>query len=1128
MKHREGKKGPLDGSQVVHLRLASPADIRQWSQGGEVKTPELLDARSQRPKPGGLFCERIFGPERDWECPCGRLRGENHRGAICKHCRAQVRPRPSQARRRQLGHIELAAPVAHCWFFRPRPSPLAVLLGMRATDLEKIIYFQAYVVIDPGTAPLKARQLLSEKTYLQAHEKYGEDFQADTGAEAIKKLLERLNLVELSQELRDQLRSYDERQVAYRQRRDELVQEIATVEVGQTDAEVAQAKKRLLELLNAQSLETLLRGLQKELRALTSQEKQRRIDLNRHRLRLARKGARAKPLARLRKERKEWRLQAGTFLTRLRIEVDLKELVESSRSAWTKHQAKASPLKGRGEELAGQLRFLSLLHADPSSPGSQFRLQKALRTEVLDGVLSRFAPQELPKVNNDRDALGAAEDAWQERFAELLRDVRRTLRPAKLAGKIAADLQAWARRGNNVGAYDGLHKHQEDLLPGDAVESIDKRLLELSAQQRTLRKQQDEFLHQLRAQLAQAPVELQNELRGVHSELKAWRETQPQARARLQQQLRFAEALASRRQPAKAPALVTLLGQKSVGQLLAGQELSAARRKQLVEIQAAAESWQEKYRELLEKVKLDQHGQKLREEWNQLQVDHRQLKELIDGALALAGSDPSQWKGKPEFRALLERTPIALVRRLLAPRLWRQLKQLETEYHRHERIDRPSLQRLRLVEALKTSGERGEANKPEWMVLECLPVIPPDLRPYLLKVRHSSKPGPDGKRLSRRQREELVLGDLNLLYQHVLRRNERLKKLKEMKAPEAILRSEKRLLQQAVDALLDNSRARAPVLDRSGRLALKSLTDLVRSKQGVFRQHVLGKRVNFIGRSVIVPGPHLRLYQCGLPKKIAVELFQPLLIREAAREIAKATGLTLDLAIRVARLIVRDRDDRAEKVLRENLKNRETPRARARDLAAELYLGTVKESSWEGLHQACRELPGDEGTPLLPLVARQDARAVALALFQPLLIARLRDRLHQEQGLPEATAYRIARMTFQSKGARAQRVLREFLQEFRQAKDVVRQEPARTRAALKEQLQDRKGRLQEAGALLQQREQLIDELPARKWSDTASSRIPWPRPVACSWPRTTGFGTSWPRSCGPTRSCSIGGRPGIG
>jgi DNA-directed RNA polymerase subunit beta' len=410
---------------AVRISLASPHDIRSWSFG-EVKKPETINYRTYRPEKDGLFCERIFGPEKDWECACGKYRGMKYKGMICDRCGVKVTH--SRVRRKRMGHIELAAPVVHIWFFKAMPSRLGTLLNMKTTSLEKIIYFQDYVVTDPGETPLKKHQLLTEDDYRKARESYGDTFEAEMGAEAIKKLLEGLNLVEMS------------------------------------------------------------------------------------------------------------------------------------------------------------------------------------------------------------------------------RDQRRDL-----------------------------------------------------------------------------------------------------------------EAESEKTKPSK-----------------------------------------------------------------------QKLRDLV--------------------------------------------------------------KRLKVVEALRDSGLGGPQNKAEWMVLECIPVIPPDLRPLVLLDSGN-----------------FATSDLNDLYRRIINRNNRLKKLVDLNAPEVIIRNEKRMLQQSVDALFDNNRCKRPVLGSSNR-PLKSLTDMIKGKQGRFRENLLGKRVDYSARSVIVVGPELRLHQCGLPKKIALELFQPFIIRRL-KELGHAD------TIKSAKKMLERKDDQVWDILEEVIKN---------------------------------------------------------------------------------------------------------------------------------------------------------------------------------------------------------------
>jgi DNA-directed RNA polymerase subunit beta' len=482
---------------AVRISLASPHDIRSWSFG-EVKKPETINYRTYRPEKDGLFCERIFGPEKDWECACGKYRGMKYKGMICDRCGVKVTH--SRVRRKRMGHIELAAPVVHIWFFKAMPSRLGTLLDMKTTSLEKIIYFQDYVVVDPGETELKERQLLTEEDYRKARETFGDGFQAEMGAEAVKKLLERLNLVELSDDLRTKL---------------------------------------------------------------------------------------------------------------------------------------------------------------------------------------------------------------EQEF----------------------------------------HKEEQ------------------------------------------------------------------------------------------------------------------------------------------------------------------------------TGKKPSKQKQKDLVK------------------------------------------RLKVVEALRDSGLGGPQNKPEWMVLECIPVIPPDLRPLVLLDSGN-----------------FATSDLNDLYRRIINRNNRLKKLVDLNAPEVIIRNEKRMLQQSVDALFDNNRCKRPVLGSSNR-PLKSLTDMIKGKQGRFRENLLGKRVDYSARSVIVVGPELRLHQCGLPKKIALELFQPFIIRRL-KELGHAD------TIKSAKKMLERKDDQVWDILEEVIKNHPVLLNRAPTLhrmGIQAFEPTLIEGNAIRIHPlVCKgfnaDFDGDQMAVHLPLSIEAQVEATVLMM----------------------------------------------------------------------------------------------------------------------------------------------------
>ena len=186
----------------IKIGLASPEQIREWSYG-EVTKPETINYRTLKPERDGLFCERIFGPMKDWECHCGKYKRVRYKGKVCERCGVEITK--AKVRRERMGHIELAAPVSHIWYFKGIPSRLGLVLDISPRYLEKVLYFALYIVTDPGDTPLEKMQILNEKEYAEMRERYEDDFEAGMGAEAIKKLLQDIDVEQLRDELTAEL-----------------------------------------------------------------------------------------------------------------------------------------------------------------------------------------------------------------------------------------------------------------------------------------------------------------------------------------------------------------------------------------------------------------------------------------------------------------------------------------------------------------------------------------------------------------------------------------------------------------------------------------------------------------------------------------------------------------------------------------------------------------------------------------------------------------------------------------------------------------------------------------------------------------------------------------------------------
>ncbi|MBR6501730.1 MAG: DNA-directed RNA polymerase subunit beta', partial [Firmicutes bacterium] len=215
----------LNNFESLQISLASPEKIRTWSHG-EVKKPETINYRTLKPEKDGLFCERIFGPTKDWECHCGKYKRIRYKGIVCDRCGVEVTK--SKVRRERMGHIELAAPVSHIWYFKGIPSRMGLVLDISPRNLEKVLYFATYIVTEPGDSDLGYKEILTEQQYREAREKFGSNFKAAMGAEAIRDLLAQIDLEQLSADLRAKLKDASGQKKVRIVRRLEVIEALRT------------------------------------------------------------------------------------------------------------------------------------------------------------------------------------------------------------------------------------------------------------------------------------------------------------------------------------------------------------------------------------------------------------------------------------------------------------------------------------------------------------------------------------------------------------------------------------------------------------------------------------------------------------------------------------------------------------------------------------------------------------------------------------------------------------------------------------------------------------------------------------------------------------------------------------
>ncbi|MBA3824465.1 MAG: DNA-directed RNA polymerase subunit beta' [Ktedonobacterales bacterium] len=544
---------------AIRISLASPDQIRGWSYG-EVTKPETINYRTLRPEKDGLFCERIFGPTKDWECFCGKYKRVRFKGIVCDKCGVEVTR--SKVRRERMGHIELASPVSHIWYFKGTPSRIGLLLDITPRNLERILYFALYVVTHVNEEARQQALSTVEETIEQEKQ-------------------------ELEEETMDRIK-------ALQSTRDQKI--AGFEEETRTNREEAEVRRN------------------EDLQAL-------------------------KP-----------------------IEAELRKRVKDNMGLVLETDLTFEPT---GEVLGRQGEIVNKDHIA--------KLDKAI-DQYRDG-LSASTREEIERVRHENESKANRLEISTESEIQAIND------------RLKTQLDELT---------NGADTRRHDL------ETLKK--LDLLTEQR-YRELRDRFGHVFEA----------------------------------------------------------------------GMGAEAAKK-------------------LLEEIDLEVEALKMRHE--------------------IATTTSVQRKKK-------------------------------------------AMKRLNVIESFRKSN-----NRPEWMILTVLPVLPPELRPMVQL---------DGGRFA--------TSDLNDLYRRVINRNNRLKRLLELNAPEIIIRNEKRMLQEACDALIDNGR-RGRAVSGSANHKLKSLSDMLKGKQGRFRQNLLGKRVDYSGRSVIVVGPSLKLHQCGLPKKMALELFKPFVMRK--------------------------------------------------------------------------------------------------------------------------------------------------------------------------------------------------------------------------------------------------------
>ncbi len=648
----------INNFDAIRIGLASSKQIRDWSSG-EVTKPETINYRTLKPEKDGLFCERIFGPTKDWECYCGKYKRVRYKGIICERCGVEVTRQ--KVRRERMGHIDLAAPVSHIWFFKGVPSRIGYLLDIAPKELEKVLYFAASIVT------------------------------------SVDKKKRKEDLADLE----DKVRGESERIFVDR------------------DEQLAALEDRL-----ARRRDFFTKG------------KERNFD----------------------EDDEFW----GRGLL-----------------AWAEEQG-LPPLEEARKLVAGL--FLDV--AKKITTEDSKKIRELVRSSAIRDD-RQLSSRELDQVAN-------AAAQIREAVAPLLAEYEKSSGSKKGAvrkhiGKVIDTLFEGGDLGDDAELVKGV-----DTKNLDKAKDLGKGLLR-------------EVLD------TAEPGATADELRDLTNDLCLKADGRMQKEdldSIVQWSLKVREMyldIESRRGDARDAAVDAVNRLEQTWQLFSDLDV-----KQIVSD------------ELL----------------------FRELKDRFGSPYGF-GVYFEGGMGAEAIRELLKDLDLKAEAKSLRETIRTSKGQKQSR----------AIKRLKVVSAFITSE-----NRPEWMILEAIPVIPPELRPMVQL---------DGGRFA--------TSDLNDLYRRVINRNNRLKRLLDLGAPEIIVNNEKRMLQEAVDALFDNGR-RGRAVTGPGNRALKSLSDMLKGKQGRFRQNLLGKRVDYSGRSVIVSGPYLKLHQCGLPKLMALELFKPFIM----------------------------------------------------------------------------------------------------------------------------------------------------------------------------------------------------------------------------------------------------------
>ncbi len=750
---------------AIRISIASPDQIRAWSSG-EVMKGETINYRTQRPEKDGLFCERIFGPTKDWECQCGKYKRQKYKGVVCDRCGVEVTR--SNVRRQRLGHIALAAPVANIWFVKNTPSVMSLALDVKLSDLNRILYYSAYVINEVDIDLMRER--------MSEHEAEVDLLRTEPIAvaeAALQRLANRIGAWDLESRRAEAAAAIGDHPGALKQ-----AVNVARVALGRlVSGNTANGADDVLALESLVSAATAAAAGIGNVGSLLLDPNL--LESHEALVIAAADGDQvASAVARL-------------YRGNTTIETDVQGLNDSVKAVNTAFAAyRDSDTEAAQDNLAEAGERLGA-HITAVVDEVLLLTLNDLRSIVAENAADDFAASSQQLMSDDlaeiRESMIRVEQAvrtWNFRRGEdnpegrgwnlpAFNALLERLQPNSDESKVIADLEARVERLQSGGARAAQQKEMDSWrkqLP--AVQNLIGTV--------------DDYLARAIAERRKEAVDIIQSMRWLR-----WDPSQRPRPADLDWLWPDLKLPASAREDDELPDEFYIARSGSLGLHLT--TLSTGR------------------------------FDRLKPFWG-------------DAFDAEMGAEPML-----EFLKLMDRD-------LNQERYYTELEMRATS----SQIRTKAGKRMRLLETFRRSE-----NRMQDMIMTVLPVLPPELRPMVQL---------DGGRFA--------TSDLNDLYRRVLSRNHRLKRFASMRAPGLMIRNEKRMLQEAVDSLIDNGRQGKAVKGKRDH-ALKSLSDLLKGKHGRFRQNLLGKRVDYSGRSVIVVGPELKMDQCGLPKRMALELFKP-------------------------------------------------------------------------------------------------------------------------------------------------------------------------------------------------------------------------------------------------------------